>query len=187
MSTAVLEVERRPRYLALLDALEKLVQDPPWRGRAHRAAARVLPRLVAREHERLEAQLGSATDLRGPDQDAALHEARKRAKRVRYACEVVAPSFLPEAKRLAKAVTVLQEAPACTGGPRNARDGPGGAGLSGIGPQCSAARHLGVGCRPYLSGRVRCDAVRRRRRGGTVSRSAHRTAAVRVRPVQVRL
>lgn len=97
------------RYLALLDALDGLVETPPWRPRAHRSAGDVLPRLVGRAYDRLDAGLARARPLSGPEQEEALHTARKQAKQVRYACEAVAPVF-PRARQLAKAVTALQEA-----------------------------------------------------------------------------
>ena len=76
------------RYRALLDALDALVLDPPIRPRGLRAARRVLPREVARAHRRVVTAMAVTLERPpGADRDAALHEARKAAKRLRYADE----------------------------------------------------------------------------------------------------
>jgi CHAD domain-containing protein len=97
------------RYLDLLDRLEELVATPPWQGRADRPAAKVLPRLVARADRRLMEAVRRADELEGVHAEEARHEARKDAKRLRYACEAVAPVFGQPATALAKAATALQE------------------------------------------------------------------------------
>jgi CHAD domain-containing protein len=48
-------------------------------------------------------------DLPDPAPDAALHAVRIRAKRARYAAEVVAPAFGKPARNFAKAVTEVQD------------------------------------------------------------------------------
>jgi CHAD domain-containing protein len=87
------------RYLALLDAMDELVDDPePDDPKAPRRAAKAL-----RKADRL---LDEAT---ADGVDAELHEARKAYKQARYAVEVYAPSRGKRGKRLVKALTGLQD------------------------------------------------------------------------------
>ena len=98
------------RYLRLLDALDDLVAQPPFRPEAAGDAAEVLPRLVRRTWRRLDRRMAAAQDAaRGAEQDELLHEVRKDAKRSRYAAEAVQPVFGDPAARYAAAVTELQE------------------------------------------------------------------------------
>ncbi|WP_371678558.1 CHAD domain-containing protein [Streptomyces sp. NBC_01276] len=98
-----------PRHLALLDALDALLADPPLRARAGRPAARVLPKAVLRDWDRLARRVGAALELEpGEERDTALHEARKAAKRARYAAEAAAPALGKPARRLAKAAKSVQ-------------------------------------------------------------------------------
>ncbi|MFI7541785.1 CHAD domain-containing protein [Actinoplanes sp. NPDC049599] len=87
------------RYLAMLDAMDALVDDPePDDPGALRRARRAL-----RRADRL---LDEAT---ADGVDAELHDARKAYKRARYAVEVFAPSAGKAGKRLVKALTELQD------------------------------------------------------------------------------
>lgn len=98
------------RCLALYEALDRLVADPPWRDVAHRPATDVLPVLVRRVDRRMAGAVRTAEGAApGPAQDEALHEARKLAKRLRYACEAIGPVGGRRAARLAAAATELQE------------------------------------------------------------------------------
>lgn len=101
---AVLTALDSPEHLALLDALDGLVERPPLARRAHRRAAKALR--THRSAKRLRRAMRTALDDRGGDpahQDTALHSARKAAKRLRYAVEVTGerPRGL---KRLQKAL-----------------------------------------------------------------------------------
>jgi CHAD domain-containing protein len=87
------------RYFALLDALETLVSDPPWQGKAAKPARKVLPRRVYRTWQRVR-------DL--AESGAPLHEIRKAAKRARYAGETAAPALGKTAEKYAKAMKRLQ-------------------------------------------------------------------------------
>lgn len=98
------------RCLSLYDALDALVDDPPWRDIAQRPAADVLPVLVRRVDRRLSAAVDTAERAGSPEvHDEALHEARKLSKQLRYACESVAPVLGRRAVRLGAAATELQE------------------------------------------------------------------------------
>ncbi|MFG2328627.1 CHAD domain-containing protein [Streptomyces sp. NPDC048604] len=98
-----------PRHLALLDALDALLADPPLRGPAARPAADVLPKAVLKDHARLAAAVDHALALDpGHDRDLALHEARKASKRARYAAEAAVPTLGKPAKKLAGDVKSVQ-------------------------------------------------------------------------------
>ncbi|MCW2816826.1 MAG: domain containing protein [Nocardioides sp.] len=94
-----------PRHLDLLGRLERLVEDPPWTDLAAEPAEEVLLGRVAKDWRRLRRAVDRALD-EGLD-DEALHDARKAAKRLRYACEALEPGWGKDAKRLRKAAQEL--------------------------------------------------------------------------------
>lgn len=98
------------RYFRLLDALDALMAQPPLRERAGRTAGGVLPPLVARSWKRLHraADTALADDLPASQRATHLHDARKKAKRARYAAEAVRPHFGKPAKRFGKGMKRLQ-------------------------------------------------------------------------------
>lgn len=97
------------RYVALLDALDALLAEPPLLKAASAPAARTLTKAVLRDYDRLAERIGSALALdAGQERDLALHEARKAAKRARYAAEAAAPALGKPARRLAKAMKTAQ-------------------------------------------------------------------------------
>ncbi|MET9961798.1 CYTH and CHAD domain-containing protein [Streptomyces sp. NPDC006326] len=97
------------RYVTLLDTLDALLAEPPLRPAAAEPARRVLPKAVRREHERLARKVAHALSLDpGQPRDVALHEARKAAKRARYAAEAARPALGKRAKRQAKAMESVQ-------------------------------------------------------------------------------
>ena len=79
------------RYLALLDAIDALLADPPLTPAAGTPARVLLPTAVAKAVKRADRALREA-DARppGPERDEHLHEMRKAAKRLRYAAEASA-------------------------------------------------------------------------------------------------
>jgi len=102
----LLEGLRSDRYLQLLDRLVDAAQRP-----------RVVM-LVGVDHEEMLRDLvrapwkhlrNAVDDLPDPSPDAALHAVRIRAKRARYAAEVVEPAFGKPARAFAKAVTEVQD------------------------------------------------------------------------------
>ena len=98
------------RYLALLDVLHELAEDPPFSERAGGSVQDVLAPLVRRTWTRLDTTMRQAErSPAGPAQDELLHDARKLAKACRYAAEAVAPAFGRKATRFAAAMTALQE------------------------------------------------------------------------------
>lgn len=99
-----------PRYLALLDSLAALGHQPPLRAKAGKAADKVMAKAVLKEFDRLAERMAPALDLPpGPERDVALHEARKAAKKVRYATEAARPTLGKPAKRLGKRVKAGQK------------------------------------------------------------------------------
>lgn len=79
------------RYVDLLDALDRLLADPPFTQTAAEPAAEVLPALVARTYRRMERAVTRIDADPGERRDVTIHDARKAAKRARYAVEVAAP------------------------------------------------------------------------------------------------
>lgn len=98
------------RYLALLNALDALLADPPLLPAASRAPGDALPRAVLKDYERLATRVGHALEQPpGDDRDLAMHEARKAAKRARYAGEAARPALGKPAKRFAKRMKAVQK------------------------------------------------------------------------------
>jgi CHAD domain-containing protein len=98
------------RYLALLGAIDGLLADPPLTRLARGKARRELPAMVGRAHRRVAAHVEAAEGMAsGDERDAQWHEARKAAKRLRYAAEAAAPVLGKPADRLVKRVKQVQE------------------------------------------------------------------------------
>lgn len=93
----VLDVLGSDRYLSLLGSIEACVTEPPLAAAAQRRARKELPRLVARSQDRVRRRM-----------TADLHDARKAAKRARYAAEVAASVIGEPAHDTAKALKRLQ-------------------------------------------------------------------------------
>jgi CHAD domain-containing protein len=87
------------RYRRLLEALGSLVQQPPWTEAAHQPAHDVLPQRVRRAY----------AEVRTRMRQERWHEARKAAKRARYAAEALSDTFGEEAVAFAEAMERLQE------------------------------------------------------------------------------
>lgn len=94
----------------LLADLDVLLRNPPWRAAAGRPADTTLPPLVRRDWRRVEERaVHAAACEERVAQEVARHELRKAAKRLRYACEAVAPVFGPSAVDLGAAAEHLQD------------------------------------------------------------------------------
>ncbi|MFF0474355.1 CHAD domain-containing protein [Streptomyces sp. NPDC004284] len=105
----VLDALDSARHLALLEALDALLTDPPLRKAAGRDAREVLARAVLKDHDRLAGRVDHALALDpGQERDLALHAARKAAKRARYAADAARPALGKPAKKLAKRVKAVQ-------------------------------------------------------------------------------
>ncbi|NYG07288.1 CHAD domain-containing protein [Phycicoccus badiiscoriae] len=98
------------RYYRLLDALDALVADLPLAPAARAPARLVLGDLVRRDAMRLHRAARAVAESDAAGHDPALHEARKKAKRLRYAAELAVPAGGRRAKRLAKRAKAVQQA-----------------------------------------------------------------------------
>lgn len=96
-----------PRYRRLRDDLERLLVRPPLTPLAERGADEVLAKPVRQAGRRLLRALAAVPEAE--DRDAALHEARKAAKRARYAAEAATPALGSAASRQAAAAKDLQQ------------------------------------------------------------------------------
>lgn len=104
--TAVLD---SARYLTLLDGLDALLADPPLREAAAGPPHTVLAKAMLRDYGRLAGRVEHAlATTPGHDRDTALHDARKAAKRARYAAEAATPALGKEAKRFAQQMKSVQ-------------------------------------------------------------------------------
>ncbi|MFF9166558.1 CHAD domain-containing protein [Streptomyces sp. NPDC014776] len=96
------------RTLALFDTLDALLADPPLRKKAAKKPEAVLGAAVRKDFARVSRLVAAALDLPpGRDRDGALHEARKKAKRTRYAAEAAAPALGGPARSLAASMKSL--------------------------------------------------------------------------------
>ncbi|GGT08601.1 CYTH and CHAD domain-containing protein [Streptomyces chromofuscus] len=106
----IIDVLNGPRYLALLTSLDALLADPPLRAAAAGKPSKVLAEAVDGAYDTLaglvEQALGTPP---GRDRDVALHEARKKAKRARYAAETAAPALGKPASKLVSSLKDLQK------------------------------------------------------------------------------
>jgi CHAD domain-containing protein len=89
---------RSDRYRGLLNCLERAAERPPLADTASEPCRSALPAVAASVWRRLKKQ-GRA--LSSSDPDAEFHELRKRAKRVRYTAELIAPIMGRRATRAA--------------------------------------------------------------------------------------
>ena len=107
---AVLRELDGERYGDLLAVLEGLVEHPPFKDRAGRPARDVLPGLVSRSYTALRWSMVAANGSSDPvEREQLQHDARKAAKRARYAAESVASVFGKDARTLAAAMEHVQE------------------------------------------------------------------------------
>lgn len=106
-----LEALADTRYLRLLDDLDALVRDLPMTAGGDRPARDVFPGLVRRDAKRLRRAVRAARQAEaGEARDAALHDARKKAKRLRYAAELAVPALGERATQLASSAEEVQQA-----------------------------------------------------------------------------
>jgi CHAD domain-containing protein len=94
------------RYVGVVQSLVDAARSPRLLPEGHQPAGGLAPRLLSGPWRKLRREVRSLTD---PPEDAALHEVRIRAKRVRYAAEAVAPVLGRKASRFARAAAELQE------------------------------------------------------------------------------
>ncbi|MFF1682675.1 CYTH and CHAD domain-containing protein [Streptomyces sp. NPDC058256] len=97
------------RYLDLLTALDAIVADPPLLKAAAGDPSTVIAKAVRKDFKKVSDLIEEALDRpSGADRDFAMHEARKKAKRTRYAAETAAPALGKPAADLVKSMKSLQ-------------------------------------------------------------------------------
>ena len=106
-SKAALDALDGQRYRRLRDDLDALLADPPLTSKAGSPAGKALARPVRRAERRLQRALAAVPGAE--DRDAAIHEARKAAKRARYAAEAAAPALGDAARTQAAQAKELQQ------------------------------------------------------------------------------
>jgi CHAD domain-containing protein len=105
----VLEAFDSPRYAALLAGLDRLVTGPLPGPQAAAPARDVLPAAVERAYRQTRKRMRRARRApRGQARDLALHQARKSAKRARYAAEAASPAIGKQARKFARQMKKLQ-------------------------------------------------------------------------------
>jgi CHAD domain-containing protein len=97
------------RYAKLLANLDQLAHDPPLGPKAGAPARDVLPAAVLKAYKQASRRMRRARQApRGEARDVALHEARKSARRARYAAEVTRPASGKPAKKFARQMKKVQ-------------------------------------------------------------------------------
>ena len=105
----MLEALESERYFTLLDRLAELAASPPWSEKAAQPADTVLRARVKHDYKRLVGRVELADEAEGfGDREHLLHEARKAAKRVRYAAETLARLYGKPAKGFVRAMKRVQ-------------------------------------------------------------------------------
>lgn len=98
------------RYVRLLDCLQELVASPPLAADDDRVAADVMSDLLARDVKRLRRAVEDIEAAGDPAaRNVAFHEARKKAKRLRYAAESAVPVLRKRARSLGSDTKKIQE------------------------------------------------------------------------------
>ncbi|MEU8028340.1 CYTH and CHAD domain-containing protein [Streptomyces sp. NPDC049099] len=96
------------RYLTLLDTLDALLTEPPLRKAAGKQPEKVLAKAVDEDLATLSALIEQAIATPpGENRDIAVHEARKKAKRTRYAAEAATPALGAPARSLTRGMKSL--------------------------------------------------------------------------------
>lgn len=105
-----LETLSSPRYLDLLEKLKGLTDAPPLRAKAAGKPKKVLAKALLKEYGRLARRMDRALGMpSGAERDAAIHSARKAAKRLRYAAEAACPALGKPVRRLGRRAKALQQ------------------------------------------------------------------------------
>ncbi|WP_323960428.1 CHAD domain-containing protein [Arthrobacter sp. JZ12] len=98
------------RYLHLVETLEALLKEASLSDLARKPAGAVIPELLDREVKRLhKAAKRAKGNPAGIGDHPALHQARKDAKRLRFAAEAAAPVSKKKASRLVEAAHGVQK------------------------------------------------------------------------------
>ena len=105
----VIEAFGSVRYAKLLANLDRLAHDPPRGPQAGAPARDVLPAAVHKAYRQAKRRMRRARQVPvGEARDVALHEARKSARRARYAAEAARPASGKPAKKFARQMKKVQ-------------------------------------------------------------------------------
>lgn len=96
------------RYIELLTDLGALTSGAALSPVAAQPATSVLPGLVRRAHDRLRHRARAAQEGAPEERREAMHDLRKSAKRLRYACEAAEPVLGKDVRRLRKRAAKVQ-------------------------------------------------------------------------------
>ncbi|MBZ3900731.1 CYTH and CHAD domain-containing protein [Streptomyces griseiscabiei] len=97
------------RYLELLESLDAVIADPPLLEAAGGDPEKVITKAVRKDFAKVATLVEEAlAQPSGADRDLAMHEARKKTKRTRYAAEAAHPLLGKPAKALVKDMKSLQ-------------------------------------------------------------------------------
>lgn len=106
---ALLQLFETAEHAALLDRITRFAVEPPLHRRAARPAGRWFRKALRREVARVDARARAAADLRLE----ALHDLRKKTRRLRYAADAVSSEPAPvlglRTQRLAYAAETAQD------------------------------------------------------------------------------
>jgi CHAD domain-containing protein len=107
--TALLAELDSQRYFSLLDELDGLLAEPPLTPQAAMPALDAMPAAARRSYRKVRRRMRRAQRApAGRSADTDLHEARKAAKRARYASEAMTPAIGEDARRFAKQMKRVQ-------------------------------------------------------------------------------
>ncbi len=105
----LIEALDSPRYVALLAGLDRLAGELPTGPQAGDPARDVLPAAVHRAYRQAKRRMRHARHTPGgPARDTALHQARKSARRARYAAEAARPAAGSQARRFSRQMKNVQ-------------------------------------------------------------------------------
>jgi len=105
----VIEAFSTVRYAKLLADLDRLALDHPSGPKASKPARDVLPAAVNKAYKQAARRMRVARHTPpGHDRDVALHQARKSARRARYAAEAVTPAVGKKASKFAEQMKKVQ-------------------------------------------------------------------------------
>ncbi|SFT88089.1 CYTH and CHAD domain-containing protein [Arthrobacter sp. ov118] len=105
----LLETMDQERYFRLLDSLDEFRKDPPLTAKADKKP-KSASAAIGKDGKRLRKAVKAARSNRGtPHGDESLHEARKAAKRLRYAAEAAAAVDAKQAGQLEQAAHSIQK------------------------------------------------------------------------------
>jgi CHAD domain-containing protein len=107
--TEVLAALDSERYFSLLDDLDSLLAAPPFAAQAGKPAIDALPAAARRARRQANRRMRRAWRAApGRSRNEALHQARKSARRARYASEAMVPAIGKRARWLARRMKRIQ-------------------------------------------------------------------------------